>query len=82
MTSDPATDNAAEQLILGMTVSEMAALFRAATERAVDEHLAAGRSVYGSYGADRVYAIVPQRLEPDGTPSHGGPTGVPEARAS
>lgn len=82
MASDQATDNAAEQLILGMTVSEMAALFRAATERAVDEQLAAGRPVYGSYGADRVYAIVPQRLEPEGTPPHGGLPGAPEARAS
>jgi hypothetical protein len=82
MANNHADDPVAESLVLGMTATEMASGFRAATQRAVEEHLAAGRTVYGSYGTGQVYAIVPQPVEQDGSPAQVMGTAEPESRAS
>ena len=69
-----------DPLILGLTRAEMAERFRAGTQRAVAEHLAAGQPVYGSYGTSGVYAILPE--SPTSAPALAPGAVVPESRAS
>lgn len=62
-------------VMLGMTATEMAVRFRTATQSAAQEHLDAGRAIYGSYGSEQVYAVLPRKLD-------AGNSAAPESRAS